>query len=186
MLHVVTEHHDISASVPHRIVSIPHHSAQTVVPSCWKYHAAACETKPWGSSAEGWPGVQQHSKNLGAVVDIVVSHHAAPLKAQLVGQILSALVLPAPESYRPLLRRLACLGMLTMHMQEYSHGLAIIASCLGVQTSSAARRVQSCRHAQQLAVRPVSVCRLPRLLVMCPGCCRQPSGWAVAGALFTI
>ena len=43
-------------------------------------------------------------------MDIVVSHHAAPLKAQLVGQILSALVLPAPESYRPLLRRLASLG----------------------------------------------------------------------------
>lgn len=54
---------------------------------------------------------QLHSKSLGKVVDIVVSHQALPAKLVLVEQLLNALVLPSPEHYRPLLRRLAVLGM---------------------------------------------------------------------------
>ena len=51
-----------------------------------------------------------YSTNLGQVVDIVVSHQAVVLKAALVARLMAALVLPAPEHYRPLLRRLAALG----------------------------------------------------------------------------
>ena len=58
-----------------------------------------------------WPGrAQVYSTNLGQVVDIVVSHQAVALKAALVARLMAALVLPAPEHYRPLLRRLAALG----------------------------------------------------------------------------
>jgi len=53
---------------------------------------------------------QVYSTNLGQVVDIVVSHQAVALKAALVARLMAALVLPAPEHYRPLLRRLAALG----------------------------------------------------------------------------
>lgn len=51
-----------------------------------------------------------YSTNLGQVVDIVVSHQGVATKSQLVSQLMSTLVLPAPEHYRPLLRRLAALG----------------------------------------------------------------------------
>jgi pyruvate/2-oxoglutarate dehydrogenase complex dihydrolipoamide acyltransferase (E2) component len=51
-----------------------------------------------------------HAKNLGAVVDIVVSHMGLPLKIRLASQLMAALVLPAPERYRPILRRFAALG----------------------------------------------------------------------------
>lgn len=51
-----------------------------------------------------------YSTNLGQVVDIVVSHQGVATKSQLVNQLMSTLVLPAPEHYRPLLRRLATLG----------------------------------------------------------------------------
>ena len=44
------------------------------------------------------------------MVDIVVSHQARPLKERLVVSLLHTLVLPSPEAYRPLLRRLAALG----------------------------------------------------------------------------
>jgi acetyl-CoA carboxylase/biotin carboxylase 1 len=54
--------------------------------------------------------VQVYSTNLGQVVDIVVSHQGVATKSQLVNQLMSTLVLPAPEHYRPLLRRLATLG----------------------------------------------------------------------------
>lgn len=54
--------------------------------------------------------MQVYSTNLGAVVDIVVSHQGVETKTQLVSQLMSTLVLPAPEHYRPLLRRLAALG----------------------------------------------------------------------------
>ncbi|CAK0731625.1 hypothetical protein CVIRNUC_000020 [Coccomyxa viridis] len=53
---------------------------------------------------------QVYSANLGQVVDIVVSHQGVEIKTQLIGQLMSALVLPAPEHYRPLLRRLAALS----------------------------------------------------------------------------
>ncbi|CAL8465869.1 g5405 [Coccomyxa elongata] len=53
---------------------------------------------------------QVYSTNLGAVVDIVVSHQGVATKTELVSQLMSMLVLPAPEHYRPLLRRLAALG----------------------------------------------------------------------------
>lgn len=53
---------------------------------------------------------QVYSTNLGQVVDIVVSHQGLAIKTQLVSQLMSTLVLPAPEHYRPLLRRLAALG----------------------------------------------------------------------------
>ena len=48
-----------------------------------------------------------HSKNLQQVLDIVVSHQALPLKCQLLLKLLLALVAPAPEHHRALLRRLA-------------------------------------------------------------------------------
>ena len=51
-----------------------------------------------------------YASNLGQVVDIVVSHQGVATKSALVSQLMSALVLPAPEHYRPLLRRLAALG----------------------------------------------------------------------------
>lgn len=51
-----------------------------------------------------------YSTNLAQVVDIVVSHQGIEIKTQLIGQLMSALVLPAPEHYRPLLRRLAALS----------------------------------------------------------------------------
>jgi hypothetical protein len=51
-----------------------------------------------------------YSTNLAQVVDIVVSHQGVDIKTQLIGQLMSALVLPAPEHYRPLLRRLAALS----------------------------------------------------------------------------
>ena len=54
--------------------------------------------------------LQEYSTNLGQVVDIVVSHQGLPLKVSLVAQLMAALVLPAPEHYRPLLRRFAALG----------------------------------------------------------------------------
>ena len=54
---------------------------------------------------------QVYSSSLGQVVDIVVSHQGLPFKVALVSQLMSALVLPAPEHYRPLLRRFAALGM---------------------------------------------------------------------------
>ena len=54
--------------------------------------------------------VQLHSKTLGKVVDIVVSHQGLPRKMSLVAHLLNVLVLPAPEHYRPLLRRMAVLG----------------------------------------------------------------------------
>lgn len=53
---------------------------------------------------------QEYSTSLGKVVDIVVSHQGLPIKVNLVTQLMSALVLPAPEHYRPLLRRFAALG----------------------------------------------------------------------------
>ncbi|EIE18073.1 hypothetical protein COCSUDRAFT_26470 [Coccomyxa subellipsoidea C-169] len=53
---------------------------------------------------------QVYSTNLGQVVDIVVSHQGVATKTQMVSQLMSSLVLPAPEHYRPLLRRLAALG----------------------------------------------------------------------------
>ena len=57
------------------------------------------------SSAGGPPLTEQevidslrrvHAKNLGAVVDIVVSHMGLPLKIRLASQLMAALVLPAP------------------------------------------------------------------------------------------
>ena len=54
--------------------------------------------------------LQVYSTNLAQVVDIVVSHQGIDIKTQLIGQLMSALVLPAPEHYRPLLRRLAALS----------------------------------------------------------------------------
>ena len=80
-------------------------------------YASSCIQRPsWRLQASlglKQPAVQLHSKDLGRVVDIVVSHQARPLKERLVGALLSALVLPAPEAYRPLLRRLAALGALS-------------------------------------------------------------------------
>ena len=53
---------------------------------------------------------QEHSGKLQAVLDIVLSHQGAALKCQLLQRLMSALVLPAPEHYRTLLRRLAALS----------------------------------------------------------------------------
>ncbi|EFN59405.1 hypothetical protein CHLNCDRAFT_56737 [Chlorella variabilis] len=53
---------------------------------------------------------QVHSGKLQAVLDIVLSHQGAALKCALLQRLMSALVLPAPEHYRSLLRRLAALA----------------------------------------------------------------------------
>ena len=59
--------------------------------------------------------MQVHSKNLQQVLDIVVSHQALPLKCQLLLKLLLALVAPAPEHHRALLRRLAGLTGAAFH-----------------------------------------------------------------------
>lgn len=56
--------------------------------------------------------LQEYSSSLGQVVDIVVSHQGLPYKVALITQLMAALVLPAPEHYRPVLRRFAALGTL--------------------------------------------------------------------------
>ncbi|KAL4525084.1 hypothetical protein Ndes2526A_g07171 [Nannochloris sp. 'desiccata'] len=53
---------------------------------------------------------QAHSSALENVVDVVLSHNGLVLKSQLILRIMGALVLPAPDVYRPLLRRLAALA----------------------------------------------------------------------------
>lgn len=64
----------------------------------------------WSMEAKPCVAAQVYSTNLGQVVDIVVSHQGLVTKTQLISQLMSTLVLPAPEHYRPLLRRLAALG----------------------------------------------------------------------------
>ena len=44
------------------------------------------------------------------MADIVLSHKGIKHKIKLACQIISEVVLPAPEHFRPLLRRLAALG----------------------------------------------------------------------------
>lgn len=62
---------------------------------------------------------QVHSEDLAAVLAIVMAHQAPALKSALVLRLLSALVLPDPEHYRALLRRLAALeGALTTETLE--------------------------------------------------------------------
>jgi acetyl-CoA carboxylase/biotin carboxylase 1 len=53
---------------------------------------------------------QAHSSALQNVVDVVLSHNGLVLKSQLILRVMGALVLPAPDVYRPLLRRLAALA----------------------------------------------------------------------------
>jgi hypothetical protein len=73
-------------------------------------HADAdCSTAPYASCCPLLP-LQVHSGKLQAVLDIVLSHQGAPLKSALMQRLMSALVLPAPEHYRALLRRLAGLA----------------------------------------------------------------------------
>lgn len=62
------------------------------------------------SVTRDWCALQEYSSNLGSVVDIVVSHQSLPLKVALVSQLMIALVLPAPDPYRSLLRRFVALG----------------------------------------------------------------------------
>lgn len=52
---------------------------------------------------------QEHPDSLQTVLDIVVAHQGAPAAARLVGRLLTALVEPSPEAFRPLLRRIAIL-----------------------------------------------------------------------------
>ena len=56
--------------------------------------------------------LQAHSGKLSHVADVVLSHHGLKQKEQLTLQIISILVQPAPEHFRPQLRRLAALGKL--------------------------------------------------------------------------
>lgn len=49
-------------------------------------------------------------QSLQSVVDLVLSHNGLRLKSALMVRLMAALVLPAPDPYRPLLRRLAALG----------------------------------------------------------------------------
>ena len=53
---------------------------------------------------------QAHASSLQSVVDLVVAHNGLAVKSQLVLRLLDALVLPAPDLYRPVLRRLASLS----------------------------------------------------------------------------
>ena len=72
----------------------------------WYPFSGAVDVRPDIGAAS----MQVYSTNLAQVVDIVVSHQGVDIKTQLIGQLMSALVLPAPEHYRPLLRRLAALS----------------------------------------------------------------------------
>lgn len=71
---------------------------QQPAPACADACSAACSP------------LQTHSGKLSAVLDIVLSHQGAALKSELMQRLMSALVLPAPEHYRALLRRLAALS----------------------------------------------------------------------------
>ncbi len=53
---------------------------------------------------------QEYAKNHQAVLDLVVSHQGLAPKEELVKNILSTFVLPAPVPYRSLLRRFAALS----------------------------------------------------------------------------
>ena len=53
--------------------------------------------------------LQVFSSSLQQVVDIVVSHQALREKCQLVSLLLDAIVRPAPELFRPQLRRMTFL-----------------------------------------------------------------------------
>ena len=66
----------------------------------WKYHPEATHL----ANVD-----QVHSEDLAAVLGIVMAHQAPAHKSALVLRLLSALVLPDPEHYRALLRRLAAL-----------------------------------------------------------------------------
>lgn len=77
------------------------------------YMVHVCATAHLSCANASKDCMQVHSKNLQQVLDIVVSHQALPLKCQLLLKLLLALVAPAPEHQRALLRRLAGLsGML--------------------------------------------------------------------------
>ena len=90
----------------------------------WALPQCRCTARPDTGTAT----LQVYSANLGQVVDIVVSHQGVEIKTQLIGQLMSALVLPAPEHYRPLLRRLAalsescaCLSWCMLSAAEHMH-----------------------------------------------------------------
>lgn len=53
---------------------------------------------------------QVHSSSLQSVVDLVLAHNGLGLKSQLMLRLMGSLVLPAPDMYRPQLRRLAALA----------------------------------------------------------------------------
>ena len=72
--------------------------------------------------------MQVHSKNLQQVLDIVVSHQALPLKCQLLLKLLLALVAPAPEHHRALLRRLA--GLTGDALHDLMHFSCMYCRCL--------------------------------------------------------
>jgi len=82
--------------------------------------AAAAAAAPASAAPGGPPTMTEqevidslcgvYAGNLGAVVDIVVAHQGLPTKVRLAALLMGALVLPAPQAYRPLLRRMAALG----------------------------------------------------------------------------
>ena len=53
---------------------------------------------------------QANTASLQSVVDLVLAHNGMTLKSELVLRLMGALVLPAPDLYRPQLRRLAALS----------------------------------------------------------------------------
>ena len=73
-------------------------------------HVRGPAVSPPGCCAPACAPLQVHSGNLQAVLDIVLSHQGVALKTALMQRLMSALVLPAPEHYRALLRRLAALS----------------------------------------------------------------------------
>ena len=110
---------DVAASSGGDAAPAPAAGAAAAAPADGAAAPASADAAAGGDKSAGPPLTEQevidslrrvHAKNLGAVVDIVVSHMGLPLKIRLASQLMAALVLPAPERYRPILRRFAALG----------------------------------------------------------------------------
>ena len=107
------------------------------------------------------PSSQVHSGNLQAVLDMVVSHQGLALKADLALRLMTALVLPDPAHYRPLLRRMAVLRT------KGSEQTAIRAHNLLVRTRRSSP-LKSFHAIDGLSVTPCTFSPPYAPLLMCP------------------
>eukprot|EP00887_Chlorella_sp_A99_P005434 scaffold1.g5434.t1 len=71
---------------------------------------AHCEGKEGFARRIASSLLEVHSSSLQSVLDLVLAHQSQELKSALLQRLLAALVLPAPQHYRRLLRRLAALS----------------------------------------------------------------------------